>query len=140
MSFSGFANFSRDFINDFTDKVYPMEPLMRHKYKKFIWIDATEEDFQKIKRESSVKLRCWSCPQKKSHVFSGHGCIGSHNFRDTTSTTNIEWQKTVLRFIAYGCKILGDREIKNRAPNEEMIAVVTFVEKHRSQLGSEAFF
>ena len=51
-----------------------------------------------------------------------------------------EWNgKTVLRPIAYRSKVLSDAEMKYRAPNGEMFAVVTFVEKYRSYLGSEPF-
>ena len=37
MSFLGFANFYREFIKGYADKVYPMQQLMRHKGKKFTW-------------------------------------------------------------------------------------------------------
>ena len=49
-----------------------------------------------------------------------------------------EWSvKTVLRPIAYGCKVLSDTEMKYGAPKAEMFAVFTFVEKYRAYLGSE---
>ena len=35
MSFLGFANYYREFIKGYTDKVYPMQKLMRNKGKKF---------------------------------------------------------------------------------------------------------
>ena len=35
MSFLGFANYYRVFIKGYSDKVYPMQQLMRHKRKKF---------------------------------------------------------------------------------------------------------
>ena len=35
MSFLGFANYYREFIKRYTDKVYPMQKLMRNKGKKF---------------------------------------------------------------------------------------------------------
>ena len=47
--------------------------------------------------------------------------------------------KTDLRPIAYGSKVLSDTEMKYGAPKEEMFAVVTFVEKYRTYLGSESF-
>ena len=51
-----------------------------------------------------------------------------------------EWNgKTVLRPIAYGSKVLSDTEMKYGAPKAEIFAVVTFVEKYRSHLGSEPF-
>ena len=51
-----------------------------------------------------------------------------------------EWnEKTVLRTIAYGSKVLSDTEMKYGAPKAEMFAVVTSVEKYRAYLGSEPF-
>ena len=44
-----------------------------------------------------------------------------------------EWNgKTVLRPIAYGSEDLSDTEMKYGAPEAEMLAVVTFVEKYRA--------
>ena len=34
MSFLGFANYYREFIKGYADKMYPMQQLMRHKGKK----------------------------------------------------------------------------------------------------------
>ena len=51
MSFLGFANYYREFIKGYADKVYPMQQLMRHKGKKFTWNNAAEESFQRIKKE-----------------------------------------------------------------------------------------
>ena len=54
MSFLGFANYYREFIKGYADKVYPMQQLMRHKGKKFTWNNAAEESFQRIKKELCV--------------------------------------------------------------------------------------
>ena len=35
MSFLGFANYYREFIKGYADKVYPMQQLMRNKENKF---------------------------------------------------------------------------------------------------------
>ena len=43
MSFLGFANYYREFIKDYADKVYPMQQLMSHKGKKFTCNNAAEE-------------------------------------------------------------------------------------------------
>ena len=51
MSFLGFANYYREFIKGYADKVFPMQQLMRHKGKNFMWNDAAEESFQRIKKE-----------------------------------------------------------------------------------------
>ena len=50
MSFLGLANYYREFIKGYADKVYPMQQLMRHKGKKFTWNNA-EESFQRIIKE-----------------------------------------------------------------------------------------
>ena len=54
MSFLGFANYYREFIKGYADKVYPMQQLMRHKGKEFMWNNAAEESFQRI-RKSCVR-------------------------------------------------------------------------------------
>ena len=45
MSFVGFSNYYREFIKRYTDEVYPMQQIMRHKGKKFTWNNAAEESF-----------------------------------------------------------------------------------------------
>ena len=48
-----------------------------------------------------------------------------------------EWnERTVLRPIAYGSKVPSETEMIYVAPKAEMFAVVTFVEKYRTYLGS----
>ena len=64
MSFSGFANYYREFIKGYADKVYPMQRLMSQKGKKFTWNNAAEESFQRKKR-SCAKHQCWGCPRKR---------------------------------------------------------------------------
>ena len=51
MSFLGFANHYREFIKGYTDKIYPMQRLMRNKGKKFTWTDEAQVSFENIKRE-----------------------------------------------------------------------------------------
>ena len=50
MSFLGFANYYREFIKGYADKVYPMQRLMRNKGKKFEWNDEAQVAFENIKR------------------------------------------------------------------------------------------
>ena len=50
-SFLGFANYYREFIKGYADKVYPMQQLMRIKGKKLTWNNAAKKSFQRIKRE-----------------------------------------------------------------------------------------
>ena len=51
LRFLCFANFYREFVKGYADKVYPMQQLMRSKGKKFTWNNAAEESFQRTKRE-----------------------------------------------------------------------------------------
>ena len=51
LSFLGFANYYREFIKGYADKVYPMQKLMRNKGKKFEWNDEAQVTFENIKRE-----------------------------------------------------------------------------------------
>ena len=51
LSFLGFANYYREFIKGYADKVYPMRKLMRNKGKKFEWNEEAQVAFENIKRE-----------------------------------------------------------------------------------------
>ena len=51
MSFLGFANYYREFIKRYADKVYPMQKLMRNEGKKFGWSDEAQTALENIKRE-----------------------------------------------------------------------------------------
>ena len=51
LSFLGFANYYREIIKGYADKVYPMQKLMRNKGKKFEWNDEAQVAFENIKRE-----------------------------------------------------------------------------------------
>ena len=51
MSFLGFANFYRDFVKGYANKVYPMQRLMRNKGKKFEWSDEAQAVLENIKLE-----------------------------------------------------------------------------------------
>ena len=42
LSFLGFANYYHEFIKRYSDKVYPMQRLMRNKGKKFDWNDEAQ--------------------------------------------------------------------------------------------------
>ena len=137
MSFLGFANYYREFIKGYADKVYPMQHLMRHKGKKFTWNNAAEESFQRIKNEL--------CEAPVLGLPTENGMYVLDTDASVVAVSGIlhqeqEWNgKTVLRPIAYGSKVLSDTEMKYGAPKAEMFAVVTFVEKYRAYLGSEPF-
>ena len=137
MSFLGFANYYREFIKGYADKVYPMQQLMRHKGKKFTWNNAAEESFQRIKKELFEALVLGMPTDKGMYVLDTDASVVAicgilHQEQ--------EWNgKTVLRPIAYGSKVLSDTKMKYGAPKAEMFAVVTFVEKYRAYLDSKPF-
>ena len=137
MSFLGFANYYREFIKGYADKVYPMQQLMRHKGKKFTWNNAAEESFQRIKKELCEAPVLGMPTEKGMYVLDTDASVVAIS---GILHQEQEWNgKTVLRSIAYGSKVLSDTEMKYGAPKADMFAVVTFVEKYRAYLGSEPF-
>ena len=69
MSFLGFANYYREFIKGYADKVYPMQKLMRNKGKKFEWNDEAQVAFENIKR-GTVRSASAGHAYRKGHVCS----------------------------------------------------------------------
>ena len=137
MSFLGFANYYREFNKGYADKVYPMQQLMRHKGKKFMWNNAAEESFQRIKKELCASPVLGMPTEKGMYVLDTDASVVAIS---GILHQEQEWNgRTVLRPIAYRSKVLSDTEIKYAAPKAEMFAVVTFVEKYRAYLGSEPF-
>ena len=135
MSFLGFANYYREFIKGYADKVYPMQQLMRHKGKKFTWNNAAEESFQRIKKELCEAPVLGMPTERGMYVLDTDASVVAisgilHQEQERNG-------KTVLRPIAYGSKVLSDTEMKYGIQKAEMFAVVTFVEKYRAYLGSE---
>ena len=51
MSFLGFANYYREFIRGYADKIYSKQKLMRNKGKKFSRTDEAQVSIENIKRE-----------------------------------------------------------------------------------------
>ena len=137
MNFLGFANYYREFIKGYADKVYPMQQLMRHKGKKFTWNNAAEESFQRLKKELCEAPVLGMPTEKGMYVLDTDASVVAIS---GILHQEQEWNgKTVLRPIAFGSKVLSDTEMKYGAPKAEMFAVVTFVEKYRAYLGSEPF-
>ena len=137
MSFLGFANYYREFIKGYADKVYPMQKLMRNKGKKFEWNDEAEVAFENIKRELSEAPVLGMPTEKGMYVLDTDASVVAisgilHQEQERNG-------RTVLRPIAYGSKVLSDTEMKYGAPKAVMFAVVTFVEKYRAYLGSAPF-
>ena len=137
MSFLGFANYYREFIKGYADKIYPMQRLMRNKGKKFTWTDEAQVSFENIKREL-CEAPVLGMPTEK-------GMFVLHTDASVVAISGIlhqeqEWNgRTVLCPIAYGSEVLSDTEMKYGAPKAEMFAVITFVEKYRAYLGSAPF-
>ena len=128
MSFLGFANYYREFIKGYADKIYPMQRLMRNKGKKFTWTDEAQVSFENIKREL-CEAPVLGMPTEK-------GMFVLDTDASVVAVSGIlhqeqEWNgRTVLRPIAYGSKVLSDTEMKYGAPKAEMFAVITFVWKN----------
>ena len=137
MSFLGFANYYREFIKGYADKVYPMQKLMRNKGKKFEWNDEAQVAFENIKRELCEAPVLGMPTEKGMYVLDTDASVVAIS---GILHQEQEWNgRTVLRPIAYGSKVLSDTEMKYGAPKAEMFAVVNFVEKYRAYLGSASF-
>ena len=87
LSFLGFANYYREFIKGYADKVYPMQKLMRNKGKKFEWNDEAQVAFENIKRERSASA---GHSYRKGHVCSRHRRIGGGHLRNLASRARME--------------------------------------------------
>ena len=121
----------------FQNKVYPMQQLMRHKGKKFMWNSAAEESFQRIKKELCEAPVLGMPTEKGMYVLDMNASVVAIS---GILHQEQEWNgKTVLRPIAYWSKVLRYTEMKYGAPKAEMFAVVTFVEKYRTYLVSDPF-
>ena len=137
MSFLGFANYYREFIKGYADKVYPMQKLMRNKGKKFEWNDEAQVAFENIKRELCEAPVLGMPTEKGMYVLDTDASVVAIS---GILHQEQEWNgRTVLRPIAYGSKVFSDTEMKYGAPKAEMFAVVTFVEKYRAYLGSAPY-
>ena len=127
MSFLGFANYYREFIKGYADKIYPMQRLMRNKGKKFTWTDEAQVSFENIKRELCEAPVLGMPTEKEMFVLDTDASLVAIS---GILHQEQEWNgRTVLRPIAYGSKVLSDTEMKYGAPKAEMFAVITFVEK-----------
>ena len=123
MSFLGFANFYREFVKGYADKIYPMQQLMRNEGKKFT---KAQVSFENIKREL-CEASVLGMPTEK-------GMFVLDTDASVVAISGIlhqeqEWNgRTVLRPIAYRSKVLSDTEMKYGAPKAELFAVIFFVE------------
>ena len=137
MSFLEFANYYREFVKGYADKIYPMQRLIRNKGKNFTWTDEAQVSFENIKGELSEAPVLGMPTEKGMFVLDTDASVVAilgilHQEQ--------EWNgRTVLRPIAYGSKVLSDTEMKYGAPKAELFEVITFVEKYRAYLGSAPF-
>ena len=114
MSFLGFANYYREFIKGYADKVYPMQKLMRNKGKKFEWNDEAQLAFENIKRELCEAPVLVMPTEKGMYVLDTDASVVAIS---GILHQEQEWNgRTVLRPIAYGSKVLSDTEMNYGAP------------------------
>ena len=134
MSFPGFANYYREFIKGYADKVYPTQKLMRNKGKKFEGSDEAQTAFENIKQEMCEAPVLGMPTEKGMYVLDTDASVVAIS---RILHQEQEWNgRTVLRPITHGSKVLSDTDKKYGAPKAEMFAVVKFVEKYRASLGS----
>ena len=116
MSFLDFANYYREFIKVYADKVYPMQQLMRHKDKKFTWNNGADESLQRIKKELCEATVLGMPMEKDMYVLDTDASVVAIS---GILHQEQEWNgnKTVLRPIANGSKTLSDTEMNYGAPN-----------------------
>ena len=137
MSFLGFANYYREFIKGYADKVYPMQQMMRNKGKKFERNEKAQSAFENIKRELCEAPVLGMPTEKGMYVLDTNASVVAIPGKLHQEQY---WNGTiVLRPIAYGIKVLSDTEKKFGAPKAEMFAVARFMEKYRAYLGSALF-
>ena len=105
LSFLGFANYYREFIKGYADKVYPMQKLMRNKGKKFEWNDEAQVAFENIKRELCEAPVLGMPTEKGMYVLDTDASVATIS---GILHQEQEWNgRTVLRPIAYGSKVLS---------------------------------
>ncbi|XP_063713728.1 uncharacterized protein LOC134841628 [Symsagittifera roscoffensis] len=103
MSFLGFANYYRDFIKGYADKVYPVQKLMRNKGKKFKWSKEAQAAFENIKRELCEAPVLGMPTEKGMYVLDTDASVVAIS---RILHQEQEWNgRTVLRPIAYGSKV-----------------------------------
>ena len=90
MSFFGFANYYREFIKGYADKVYPMQQLMRHKGKKCTWNNAASGRINPKNKKGAMRSTSAGDAHGKRNVRAGHGCIGGSDLWDTPPRTGME--------------------------------------------------
>ena len=114
LSFLGFANYYREFIKGYADKVYPMQKLIPNKRKKFEWNDEAQVAFENIKRELCEAPVLGMPTAKGMYVLDTDASVVAIS---VILHQEQEWNgRTVLGPIAYSSKVLSDTEMKYGAP------------------------
>ena len=125
-SFPGFANYYREFIKGYADKVYSMQQLMLNKGNLF------QLDFLRIEMFEAPVL---GMPTEKGmFVLDPDASVVA--ISDILHQEQERNRRTSLRPKAYGNKVLRDTEMKHGAPKAKNFAVIAFVEKYRAYSGS----
>ena len=119
MSSLGFANYYREFIKGYADKIYPMQQLMRITGKNFAWTNEAQVSFVHIKRELCEAPVLGMPTEKGMFVLDMDASVVAIS---GILHQEQEWNgRTVLRPMAYGSKVLSDTEMKYGAPKAEII-------------------
>ena len=109
MSFVGFDNYYRDSIKGYADKLYPMQRLMRNKGKKFEWNEEVQAAFDNINQELCEAPQLGMPTEKGMYVLDTDESVVAIS---GLLHQEQEWnERTVLRPIAYGSKMLSDTEM-----------------------------
>ena len=100
MSFLGFANYYREFIEGYADEVYPMQKLMRNKVKRFEWNEEAQAAFANIKLELCEAPVLGMPKEKGRYILDTDASVVAIS---AILNQEQEWNgRTVLRPIAYG--------------------------------------
>ena len=119
MSFLGFANYYREFIKRYANKVYLMQKLMRNKGKKFEWNEEAQAAFENKKRElCEAPVLCMPTERGMYILDTDASVVAISVILHQEQESN---GRTVLRPIAYGSKVLSDTEMKYDAPKQKKL-------------------
>ena len=102
MSFLGFANYYREFIKGYADKVYPMQKLMRNKGKKFEWSEEAQAAIENIKRDLCEAPVLGMPTEEGMYVLDTDASVVA--ILGTLHQEQERNGRTVLRPIAYGSR------------------------------------
>ena len=90
MIFLGFANYYREFIKGYADKIYPMQRLMGNKGKKFTWTDEAQVSFESMKY-GATKAEMF---EVITFVEKYRAYLGSARFKLRVDNRALAWLKT----------------------------------------------